>query len=274
MSYITNSCRASVLLGSGHVQKGAGIFLGPRRSPLHTYARRDSKFTIYCDVSYTTKVKDVLHYISENPMPIHGTSLSYTKSSPHELPEVIRDFRPEDVLEDGMAESDFSSVVFALLLLGCSALDEAHAIITPLSWHSYTDFGGKPIYNSPARKEAELCHALLHLREGENIGQEFGNGFNNAGFWFNQVIRAGGHSTDADIMQFATSSAQGSAILEAHMAKHGGSWNPKQFTFLCQRAVAEEDAEVLDFCVEVLNKMWRIMLDHCYEQASAEKVQK
>ncbi|KAK3249480.1 hypothetical protein CYMTET_41094 [Cymbomonas tetramitiformis] len=35
------------------------------------------------------------------------------------------------------------------------------------------------------------------------------------------------------------------------MSKHGGSWNPKQFTFLCQRAVAEDDAEVLDFCVKV-----------------------
>jgi len=49
-------------------------------------------------------------------------------------------------------------------------LDEAHDIVLPFSWPSPT-FAGPSIPNSPAAKESEYCHAMIHRKEGDFIGE-------------------------------------------------------------------------------------------------------
>lgn len=71
----------------------------------------------------------------------------------------------------------FGLVAMALLFLGHGLTDEAHDLVTPLSWPEDTHFGyGPSIYSyvTPASQAyATYVHALVHRREGFNVG-EFG----------------------------------------------------------------------------------------------------
>lgn len=91
------------------------------------------------------------------------------------------------------ASADHARVAAALVLLGAGAADEAHNIVTPLSWHYGTTFGGPPVEDSPAVREATFAHALIHRLEANHPG-EFGTGFHNSAFWFNYLNgHFGGH---------------------------------------------------------------------------------
>lgn len=63
---------------------------------------------------------------------------------------------------DDIDSIHFAQVAIALLYLACGGLDEAHNLVTPLSWPLKTDFGGKPVKGSPANAEASYAHALIH----------------------------------------------------------------------------------------------------------------
>ena len=41
-------------------------------------------------------------------------------------------------------------------------MDESHNIVLPYSWPTYSEMGGEPVQGSPAIKESEYCHALIH----------------------------------------------------------------------------------------------------------------
>ena len=59
-------------------------------------------------------------------------------------------------------EEHMADVTAAMLFLGCGGMDEAHNIVLPYSWPSDTHFGGPAVKDSPAAKESEYCHALIH----------------------------------------------------------------------------------------------------------------
>ena len=62
-----------------------------------------------------------------------------------------------------------ADVTAAMLFLGCGGMDEAHNIVLPYSWPSDTHFGGPAVKDSPAAKESEYCHALIHRYIGEYL---------------------------------------------------------------------------------------------------------
>ena len=77
-------------------------------------------------------------------------------------------------------------ISLALICLGNGLGDEAHALVTPLSWNEETYFGG-PSISSQATEEvvslASYVHALVHRKEGFAQG-EFGMmGYQNANYW-------------------------------------------------------------------------------------------
>ena len=77
-------------------------------------------------------------------------------------------------------------ISLALICLGNGLGDEAHALVTPLSWNEETYFGG-PSISSQASEEvvslASYVHALVHRKEGFAQG-EFGMmGYQNANYW-------------------------------------------------------------------------------------------
>ena len=59
-------------------------------------------------------------------------------------------------------EEHMAEVTTAMLYLACGGMDEAHNLVLPYSWPEDTKFGGQAIKGSPAAKESEYCHALIH----------------------------------------------------------------------------------------------------------------
>ena len=49
-----------------------------------------------------------------------------------------------------------------MLFFACGGMDESHNIVLPYSWPTYSEMGGEPVQGSPAIKESEYCHALIH----------------------------------------------------------------------------------------------------------------
>ena len=73
-----------------------------------------------------------------------------------------------------------------MLYLACEGVDEAHNLVIPYSV-DIEQWTGPPILNSPAIKESEYCHAMVHRKEGEIFGELGMVGFNNCKFWFGKT---------------------------------------------------------------------------------------
>jgi hypothetical protein len=168
----------------------------------------------------------------------------------------------EDVTPKGRRKCDFSDVILALLYVACGGLDQAHNIITPLSWSSWTPYSGAPKPKSPAAREAAYIHALVHRQEGHCIG-EFGSGFSNANYWY---AAAGQHPIAPKLLQAAAKLAEGNSKLELHVKGHGGNWSPLRFVGLCSDAADTQNPTVVQFCEKVMNTELKLLLDYCYEQ--------
>lgn len=76
--------------------------------------------------------------------------------------QVVQGLKPQDVLPPGAPANDLATVIAALLYLAAGCPDQAHNLVTPLSWGSPTHYGGRPVAGSPAAQEAAYVHALVH----------------------------------------------------------------------------------------------------------------
>jgi hypothetical protein len=109
------------------------------------------------------------------------------------LPFTLEELLPPD--HDPESRS-FALLSIALVLLGNGLTEEAHSLVTPMSWPEDTHFGfGPSVYTkvSPTAKSfATYVHCLVHRREAFNMG-EFGMvGWQNANYWSNAVIKSAG----------------------------------------------------------------------------------
>mmetsp|Transcript_56019 Transcript_56019/g.137377 ORF Transcript_56019/g.137377 Transcript_56019/m.137377 type:complete len:291 (+) Transcript_56019:42-914(+) len=214
------------------------------------------------------KMRTVFRWLEEHPIDVRGITMDY------ETPDVMLrrtqrafvntpafELTPEDIPSKGGPEH-YPRIVCALLQLACGGLDECHNAVTPLSWDSHTLFGGAPIENSPARHDATLLHHFVHLREGQHPG-EFGNGWQNSGFWAGTL---GHHPVFDEVHAAAMEIAKGNPRLEQIMeGDHpGGRFNPKKFLGLCSAVVAKGDGELLGFCSQVENVMFRLAFEQMY----------
>lgn len=154
------------------------------------------------------------------------------------IPAVISVLAPDGVPDE---QRHHSIIALSLLLLGHGFTDEAHALVSPLSWPDETPFGygknlGRDLYSlvSPSVLSiATYTHSLVHRREAFNAG-EFGMvGFSNANYWTNAAIGSRGASTlpYREIREAVIGVAMGNDAAE--------SWYRE-----CQeRAVDEDDEE-------------------------------
>ena len=134
------------------------------------------------------KVNRVLRHLKDaGPQDIRGQPMAYQASDA--LDKGRLDPGIADAIEtlDGDAVPPHAlAVLKAALYTGIGGLDEAHNLVTPLSWGAPTPFAGPPVRRSPARNDATYVHALVHRCEGEVVG-EAGTGFSNCRFWWSQV---------------------------------------------------------------------------------------
>ncbi|GFR52205.1 hypothetical protein Agub_g14745, partial [Astrephomene gubernaculifera] len=112
--------------------------------------------------------------LQTHPMRLQSTPMMYDAdvSSSH-LPAAVQGLAPADVMPpeaerrgaDPTAAEHYARVVAALLYVACGGLDQAHNLVTPLSWGAPTPFAGPPLPGSPAAKDAAYTHALVHRSE-------------------------------------------------------------------------------------------------------------
>ena len=119
--------------------------------------------------------------------------------------------------------------------------------------------------DSPSAKESEYCHALVHRKEGEYIGELGMLGFNNCDFWFG---RTGYHPLYEVVKkeaiglgdQKASSNVKVGKFV-ANIKKNG--WDPEMFNALCAQALRDKDVVLIEYCNELHAKEWRILMDKC-----------
>jgi len=207
------------------------------------------------------RVRAVMEAYQAVPLPLAGLAMSYLGDGDlvSALPPCVAGLTPA---ECGDADSHYSRVVCALCYLAMGGLDEAHNLVTPLSWGSRTMYAGAPVQDSPAAQEASYVHALVHRHEGKHLG-EFGTGWSNAKFW---ARRTGPHPIMDDLRQEAIKLAKGNPKLTEHMQGHSSEWDPSHFVTLCQDAVATGDTAAAEFCRRVAFAEWKLLVQHCHEQ--------
>jgi len=215
----------------------------------------------------SAKLVEVFRYLEQHPARLSGTEMGYEpseimarrKGRPF-LDTPASSLTPDDIPSGG-SSLDHAKVACSALQLACGGLDECHNAITPLSWDAPTHFGGAPV-DSAARPEATLLHHLVHMREGQHVG-EFGTGWNNAGFWSGAL---GPHPVLRQAHAAAAELARGNERLEHCMASDhpGGELNPRKFLGLCLVAERDGDGELVGFCEGVENAMLRLAFEAAY----------
>eukprot|EP01119_Soliformovum_irregulare_P013135 TRINITY_DN346_c0_g2_i1.p1 TRINITY_DN346_c0_g2~~TRINITY_DN346_c0_g2_i1.p1 ORF type:complete len:224 (+),score=31.73 TRINITY_DN346_c0_g2_i1:40-672(+) len=205
------------------------------------------------------KVQVILDHQVMHPMPLSGSEMYYKKRS--QLPPGRLDSILEGIDTIDLGDSHLSRVASSMLYLCCNGLDEAHDIVTPYSWPHQTDYSGPPIPRSPAKSESQYVHAMIHRREGDCEG-EFGNGFNNSKYWFSTL---GSHHL-FDQMPRVIETAITESQCDQFQLKNG-TYKPSQFVDFCEDALGRKDVDAIRFCELVINREWRLLFDHCYQES-------
>ena len=240
---------------------------------------------------YTERVKDVMEFIQENPINVKSQRMFYVPTSqldPARLPDVVENLQAEDVILErkehdrinrpqlNKMEEHMADVTVAMLYLACGGMDESHNIVLPYSWPDQEAMSGPPILNSPAIKESEYCHALVHRKEGDILGELGTIGFNNCKFWFRKT---GYHPLFKVVNKEALalgSKYPGSRSVASFLDQIKGNenvWHPDVFSDLCANALtSREDEDMMKFCNELSGKEWQLLMDHCNAKTNPENL--
>jgi hypothetical protein len=98
---------------------------------------------------------------------------------------------PDGGILDPTDRRHHCTISIALVLLGNGFADEAHSLVTPLSWPNKLPHGyGEPVTASPsAAALASYVHSLVHRREAFHVGEFGQSGFTNSDFWVSNTFR-------------------------------------------------------------------------------------
>jgi len=240
---------------------------------------------------YSERVGEVLAYLEDHPINVRSQKMYYVATKELDqsrLPDVVEGLTSDDVVLDkqktggrintdpkNKGEEHMADVTTAMLFLACGGLDESHNLVLPYSWPHDTDFGGAAIEASPAAKEAEYCHALVHRKEGDIIGELGAQGFFNCKFWFGKTGHHPLYETvkeealKMDLSKFTQSPTVKSFF---HELSNGQSWHPDAFSDLCEIALESKDKELIDFCNKLSGREWKLLMDRCNGVVNPERL--
>ncbi|ETO21961.1 hypothetical protein RFI_15243 [Reticulomyxa filosa] len=145
--------------------------------------------------------------------------------------------------------------------------------VTPLSWPSSTSFGGDPIKNVDRNVGNLACyaHALVHRREGQNVG-EFGTGWNNSLYWFsntNGIEEVGNDLQNMTVKIYNSEEKFGKNELLKNFVDSltkSKKWDHSKFVHLCENAVKNKNDTNMQFCQQLINQEWKMLVDYTYRQ--------
>lgn len=159
----------------------------------------------------------------------------------------------------------------ALLLLGHSFTDEAHNLVSPLSFPKELPFAyGPPTSTEPAVLAlASYVHCLVHRREGPHDSEFSMTGFGNSDYWAGAALRSVGEETlplaeiRSAIMELANRHGLPAQEWVQHsllQSKIFAEWDPRLLTELCQSVLGKPEHPLHAFCASAAEMELRIVL--------------
>ena len=113
-----------------------------------------------------------------------------------DIPSTIATLTNNESMRASSVQQDNVILSMSLILLGNGFMDEAHNLVTPLSWSQDTHFGHGPSRTSQIDEAtismASYIHALIHRKEGFAMGEYNMMGFANANYWSRVVMTSRG----------------------------------------------------------------------------------
>lgn len=246
----------------------------------------------------------VAQAINDMRMPLDNASYvpMYYKSLPEmariradapDMPDFVRhvvatiatisgDYPPDSVQEY------LSRCATALILLGHGGTDEAHDLVSPLSWPNELPFAYGPPVAVPEQvlTLASYVHAMVHRREGP-FPSEFGmTGFSNADYWAGSALRSpeGAEALPLDeirssIVALGTSRQDADPAVQQWIQQNVTGeehafpvWDPRVLNELCSNLqAAQKDPKpglqppsqaFLDFAEQAVLSEMKILLKH------------
>ena len=176
-------------------------------------------------------------------------------------------------------------ISIALVLLGNGYADEAHSLVTPLSWPTKLPHGyGEPVIASlSAEALASYTHSLVHRREAFHVGEYGQDGFQNSDFWISNAFR----TVCADdtlplerITHAILETARGNPAAEEWCKENSVTdesaalrgWDPRALNELCRRVMREDEgaAQLKGFAERAAEVELRVLLSHTLKRAGYE----
>jgi hypothetical protein len=190
----------------------------------------------------------------------------------------------EDTIE-ALGGSDYTRVAVGLMLLGGGATDECHDLVLPLSWQGETDMGYGTPRPSEAAFEASYAHALVHRREGPNMGEFNMIGWANAHFWTRAAYQQSEKSVDGhtqlwgEVRSAISELAKGNQKAEEWFQEYiiddledDNDWEVRALTELCSLVAAgkPQGDGLEDFASDAAKLELEILTKHCLRKAGFE----
>jgi len=207
---------------------------------------------------------EMINELKKSPISLKGNKMLYsTDLKEHRLKGIFAKLETLD-FDCTQATKHFGEVAKSMLYMAGGLLDDAHNVVTPLSWPIPT-YCGAPIIGSPAKNDASYAHALVHLLEGPVVG-EYGTGWNNAGYWYSSI--RGNHPVFDKILKAGKELAKEfkSPAVKKFIRAQSKRWNPQAFVSLAEDAVARRDRDVVTFAETLASEEITLLFKHCIAQ--------
>lgn len=217
---------------------------------------------------------------SQNPMYYEPLTSLRNLRKPESIPSSIEPIMElsktiEDLTLDTPNSKENVILSLALILLGNGFADEAHDLITPLSWNEDTYFGGPTLVqtvNNDIIAKASYVHMLLHRWEGFAMGEYSMIGYQNSNYWWQATMSRQSSSLPLDDIRnivLQTSQAYGREAEDWCIENVFEPWDARALSQLCAAVSkdASNSSSLLSFAEKAAETELRVLLKSCLDQA-------
>lgn len=218
---------------------------------------------------------------SQNPMYYEPISSLRNLRKPESIPSSIQPIMElsktiEDLTTDVPNCKENIILSLALILLGNGFADEAHDLITPLSWNEDTYFGGPTLVstvNNDIVARASYIHMLLHRWEGFAMGEYSMIGYQNSNYWWQATMSRQISSLPLDEIRniiLETSQNYGSEAEEWCTESISEPWDARALSQLCatvSKNESDSSSSLRSFAEKAAELELRVLLKSCLDQA-------
>jgi hypothetical protein len=218
---------------------------------------------------------------SQNPMYYEPLSSLRNLRKPESIPSSIEPIMElsktiEDLTLDTPNSKENVILSLALILIGNGFADEAHDLITPLSWNEDTYFGGPTLVqtvNNDIIAKASYVHMLLHRWEGFAMGEYSMIGYQNSNYWWQATMSRQLSSLPLDDIRnivLQTSKKYGTEAEDWCIENVCEYWDARVLSQLCATVsndASNSSSSLRSFAEKAAEMELRVLLKSCFDQA-------